>query len=282
MEPEYAIDRGHRSSPYWQGSRTANHDLRAFPKLNFLASAALLLPPLALVIGCGSKRSAQIQVPAAPAISDSATSANPTAQESAELDNAGPQEPSVSPSARAIYVETGMASWYGPSYNHRKAANGEVYDMNQLTAAHRTIPLNSIARVTNMKTGESVVVRITDRGPFVPDRSIDLSKAAAKRVGVYQHGTARVRIEVLRAPASINEGGRWAVQIGAFDDSESASAMKERLARRYRTAKVLEFAGPRNDWWVRVRVPNDDKRRAAEVAHDNHTDQGGIYLVRLD
>lgn len=175
-----------------------------------------------------------------------------------------------------------MASWYGPSYNHRKAANGEVYDMDQLTAAHRTLPLNSIARVTNMKTGDSVVVRITDRGPFVPDRVIDLSKAAAKRVGVYLHGTAKVKIEVLQSPAAINGGGRWAVQIGAFADSESAQAMKEKLMRRYRSAKVLEFAGPRDDWWVRVRVLNDDKARAEEVARENHTDEGGIYLVRLD
>src|SRR5579864_3084210 len=278
MEPQYAIDLAAKSTPYWQGSRTANHDLRAF-NLSLLARAALLLPLLAVLVGCGSKHSAQVQVPQAPAISASESSAPPETSESERVE---PQEPSVSRSAKPIYVETGMASWYGPSYNHRRAANGEVYDMNQLTAAHRTIPLNSVARVTNMKTGESVVVRITDRGPFVPDRNIDLSKAAAKRVGVYQHGTARVKIEVLQSPASVTEGGRWAVQIGAFDDSESASAMKEKLMHRYRSAKVLEFAGPRNDWWVRVRVPNDDKERAQEVARNNHTNQGGIYLVRLD
>lgn len=279
MEPEYAIDRGPKFSSYWQGSRTANHDLRAFSKLNLLAGAALLAPLIALLAGCGGKRAEQVTVPQAPSISAAAGSSS---QPSDDAESSQPQEPNVSRSTKTIYVETGMASWYGPSYNHRKAANGEVYDMNQLTAAHRTIPLNSIARVTNVKTGESVVVRITDRGPFVPDRDIDLSKAAAKRVGVYQHGTARVKIEVLKAPASINEGGRWAVQIGAFDDSESADAMKAKLARRYRTAKVLEFAGPRNDWWVRVRVPNDDKKRAQDVARDNHTNQGGIYLVRLD
>ena len=278
MEPEYAIDPVASSGPYWHGSRTANHDLRAF-NLNLLARAVLLAPLIGLLTGCGSKRSAQVQVPQAPAISSSESAVAPEVKAS---ESASPQEPDVSRSAKPIYAELGMASWYGPSYNHRKAANGEVYDMDQLTAAHRTIPLNSIARVTNMKTGESVVVRITDRGPFVPDRNIDLSKAAAKRVGVFQHGTAKVRIEVLRSPASINEGGRWAVQIGAFDDSESASAMKDKLARRYRTSKVLEFSGPRNDWWVRVRVPNDDKQRAQEVARDNHTDQGGIYLVRLD
>lgn len=276
MEPEYAIDPLVMSTPYWQGSRSASFELRAVSKSNLLA---VVLTLAVLLAGCGGKHPAQVSVPPAPTIS---ASSNSDAQTTSEAPSEEPQEPSVSSSARPIYVETCMASWYGPSYHHRKAANGEVYDMNQLTAAHRTIPLNSVARITNVKTGDSVLVRITDRGPFVPDRGIDLSKAAAKRVGVYQHGTAKVRIEVLKSPASITEGGRWAVQIGAFDDSESAEAMKTRLARRYRSAKVLDFAGPRNDWWVRVRVPNDDKKRAEEVAHDNHTDQGGIYLVRLD
>jgi len=245
-------------------------------RIRLVFATALLLCAVALSTGCGGKRTAQARVPAPPTISssDSSSTEQPAIPERSN--------PNISATTKAIYVETGMASWYGPSYNHRKAANGEVYDMDQLTAAHRTIPLNSIARVTNMKTGDSVVVRITDRGPFVPDRIIDLSKAAAKRVGVYLHGTAKVKIEVLQSPAVIAEGGRWAVQIGAFADSESAQAMKEKLMRRYRSAKVLEFAGPRDDWWVRVRVLNDDKARAEEVARENHTDEGGIYLVRLD
>lgn len=216
-------------------------------------------------------------MPLAPAISAPTATAEP-AEEIAEP---AAEEPS-SHAKKPIYVEVGWASWYGPSYNHRRAANGEIYDQDQLTAAHRTIPLNSIARVTNMATGDSVTVRITDRGPFVPDRIIDLSKAAAKRVSVYQHGTAKVKIEVLESPASIASGGRWAVQMGAFDDEDTAMQLKERLMRRYRSAKVLEFSGPRHDWWVRVRVPNDDKREAQEVARDTYTAQGGVYLVRLD
>jgi rare lipoprotein A len=188
----------------------------------------------------------------------------------------------VTPSNGSLYTEIGWASWYGPSFNGRKAANGEVYDQNQITAAHRTIPLNSIVRVTNLKTGESVVVRITDRGPFVPDRIIDLSKAAAQRISVYIHGTAKVKLEVLKTPAPINQGGRWCVQIGAFDDPDTAIELKQTLARRYRTARVLEFPGPRHDWWVRVRVANDDKAQAQEIARDAHTSEGQVYLVRLD
>jgi rare lipoprotein A len=153
--------------------------------------------------------------------------------------------------------------------------------MDGMTAAHRTIPLNSIARVTNLKTAESVLVRITDRGPFVSNRVLDLSRAAARQLSVYQHGTAFVKIEVLESPGSMQNGGRWAVQIGVFNSAEEASRLKQKLAQRYHTAKVLQFAGPTGDQWLRVRVADDDRRRAEAVAHETHT-TAGIYLVRLD
>jgi len=188
----------------------------------------------------------------------------------------------VAANAQPIYTQIGMASWYGPDYHNRKGSNGEIYDMHQLTAAHLTIPFNSVVRVTNVSTGESVRVRITDRGPFVADRIIDLSMEAARRISVYRPGTAKVRVEVLQSPTDLNAGGRWAVQIGAFSGEDSAAEVRDRLERRYRTAKVLEFKGPRQDWWVRVRVLNDDKRRAQEIARENTTPEGGIYLVRLD
>lgn len=150
-----------------------------------------------------------------------------------------------------------------------------------MTAAHRTLPLNSIARVTNVKTGESVLVRITDRGPFVNDRVIDLSRAAARKLSVYQHGTALVRIEVLRAPAPIASGGRWCVQIGAFTRAQDASKVKDKISRRYHTAKVLQFSSPTGESWLRVRVAEDDKRRAQQVIRETRTD-AGVYLVRID
>ena len=153
--------------------------------------------------------------------------------------------------------------------------------MNALTAAHKTLPLNSMVRVTNVGTGESTVVRITDRGPFVGDRIIDLSMAAAKAVDVWRPGTALVRVEVLSAPAPITTGGRWAVQIGAFQSRRSATELKSKLMRRYHTAQVLQFTGPTGEW-VRVRVQDDDKRRAQELAQATVTPEGGIFLVRLD
>jgi rare lipoprotein A len=165
-------------------------------------------------------------------------------------------------------------------YHHRKAANGEIYDQNGLTAAHKTLPLNSVARVTNLANGKDVIVRITDRGPFVGDRIIDLSLAAAKEIGSYGPGLANVRVDVLESPKDIASGGRWCVQIGAFKTYDEAAELKDKLSRRYRTAKVLQFTGPTGEW-IRVRVLDDDKHRAAELAKETKT-SGGVFLVRLD
>jgi rare lipoprotein A len=179
-------------------------------------------------------------------------------------------------------VETGLASWYGAPYHSRRSSNGQVYDMNAMTAAHRTLPLGSIVRVTNVKTGHAATVRITDRGPFVPGRIVDLSLAAAKKADVWHPGIARVRVEVLQTPTPLESLGRWAVQIGAFEQENSARELAGRLSQRYRTAKVLCFSSPVGAWWVRVRVKGDDKKRAQEVARDSRTSEGSIFLVRLD
>src|SRR2546430_3186533 len=206
----------------------------------------------------------------------------------AEKEQTRPPEPSpspeveVTPGNKSIQVETGIASWYGAPYHNRRGSNGEVYDMNAMTAAHRTLPLGSIVRVTNVKTGHAAVVRITDRGPFVPGRIVDLSLAAAKKTDVWQPGIARVRVEVLQTPTLLETSGRWAVQIGAFDQENAARTLAGRLSQRYRTAKVLCFNSPVGDWWVRVRVRGDDKKRAEELAHETQTPQGSIFLVRLD
>jgi rare lipoprotein A len=231
-----------------------------------------------ILAGCGGhhRSPAATSVPAPPE-AGSTTSAATTTVPATEA------EPGiiVPPGAKVIYTETGWASWYGPSYNKRKAANGEVYDMNGMTAAHRTLPLNSIARVTNIKTGHSELLRITDRGPFVNNRIIDLSKTAAQKLDVYRPGTAQVRIEVLQSPAPIDRGGRWCVQIGAFKNSADAAGLKDQLSHRYHTAKVLQFTSPIGEDWLRVRVAEDDKQRAEELMQETHTD-AAMFLVRLD
>lgn len=188
----------------------------------------------------------------------------------------------VPPDAKPIFVETGLASWYGAPYHNRRGSDGKIYDMNGMTAAHRTLPLGSIIRVTNIKTGSSALVRITDRGPFIPGRILDLSLAAAKQVDVWRAGLAKVRIEVLETPAPLDAGGRWAVQIGAFGDQDAATALVSQLSRRYHTAKALSFSSPVGDWWVRVRVLDDDRSRAEELARDTRTPEGTVFLVRLD
>jgi rare lipoprotein A len=153
--------------------------------------------------------------------------------------------------------------------------------MNGMTAAHRTLPLNSIARVTNLKTGHSELLRITDRGPFVNNRIIDLSRTAAQKLDVFRPGTAQVKIEVLQSPVPIDRGGRWCVQIGAFKNPDDATALKERLSRRYHAAKILQFTSPIGEDWLRVRVTDDDKQRAQTLMQETVTD-AGIFLVRLD
>lgn len=125
------------------------------------------------------------------------------------------------------------------------------------------------------------MLRITDRGPFVNNRIIDVSKAAAQKLGIYRPGTALVKIEVLESPVPMDSVGRWCVQIGGFKNAEDATALKEKLTRRYSTARILQFTSPVGEEWLRVRVADDDKRRAQNVIQETVTD-AGIYLVRLD
>lgn len=186
------------------------------------------------------------------------------------------------PGAKPIATETGKASWYGAPYHNRRGSNGEVYNMHAMTAAHRTLPLGSIVRVTNLKTGHAALVRITDRGPFVEGRILDLSLAAAKRVDVWLPGVAEVKVEVMQTPAALDTGGRWAVQIGSFEQQQEAAELVDHLSHRYHTAKVIKFVSPVGAWWVRVRVLDDDRKRAEEVAQETSTPQGAVYLVRLD
>ena len=180
-----------------------------------------------------------------------------------------------------IYTEEGMASWYGPKYNAHRGANGQIYDQSGISAAHRTLPMGSLIRVTNLQTGQSAIMRITDRGPFVPDRVIDLSIGAAKVVGVWRPGTARVRIDVYDTPHPIASGGRWCVQIGAFSSQHDAIKLEEHLSHKYETANVIEFTGPTGHW-VRIRPQADDKQRAVEIAKSINPKEGEAYLVRLD
>jgi peptidoglycan lytic transglycosylase len=235
-----------------------------------LLFAALLSLALAS-LGCGGKKQTARDVPPAPAL--------PPAEDHAPL--ASVPGIHVDPNAQVLWSQVGYASWYGPNYNKKKAANGDIYDQDEMTAAHNTLPLNSIVRVVNLKNNQATVVRITDRGPFVADRIIDLSVAAAKAVNVYLPGTAKVRLEVLEAPRPIETGGRWCVQIGAFQSQSDALELKDRLLHRYSGAQVLQFKGP-TGYWVRIRVAQDDKEKTREVYEYTQAKEGGVFMVRLD
>ena len=235
----------------------------------------------ALLSAC-SHKPARVAVPNAPPPPAAGPSGTPAGTRESRIPEVAGPEAEIPPHAKPILVQTGIASWYGPPYDHRRASNGEIYDMHAMTAAHRTLPLGSIVRVVDVETGASAVVRITDRGPFVEGRIIDLSKAAARQIGMLQKGTTEVRVEVLKTPVPMDAGGRWAVQIGAFEREKAARELASHLSRRYHTARVLTFNSPVGDWWVRVRVKNDLRARAEEVLHDTKTSEGGIFLVRLD
>jgi rare lipoprotein A len=141
-------------------------------------------------------------------------------------------------SSSSGFVQEGIASWYGPDFHGKHTSNGEVYNMNSLTAAHKTLPFNSVVLVTHRESGESVTVRINDRGPFVGDRIIDLSYGAANKLGVIESGTAPVSLRVIREATSspaLNAAGAsakkgiYSVQVGVFEDLENAREISHRL-----------------------------------------------------
>ena len=154
-----------------------------------------------------------------------------------------------------------------------------------MTAAHLSYALGTVVRVTNLVNGESAVVRITDRGPFVRGRIIDLSLRAAKEIGVYRAGVVRVRVEAFNQPAlkaGVPVGGRWCVQVGAFPSEADARQEKLELMGRFPGARVLAFAGP-TGWWVRLNPTLADHFHATAVMDSIHLpDEAQPYLVRTD
>ena len=254
-------------------------------------SAALAAAILLGVGGCGHKQN-QVRVappqalppvaervPAAPSSSTPAPAIIPVTP----LPPGGISEDDLAfvASHRPILSEVGYATWYTAPYKGRRAANGQVFDNDAMTAAHRTLPMGSLVVVTNLKTGQSSAMRISDRGPFVEDRMLDLTIASAKAVGVYRAGMALVRMDVYETPKPINSGGRWCVQIGAFHNEDDALALKAQLLDTYPGANVIEFPGE-NNFWVRIRPPGDDRATAEEIARHLQPVEGNAYLARLD
>ena len=235
---------------------------------------------LALVAGC-SHRMQTAYTPPPPSIGTSypapSSGTYPESRPSAGLSADQEFVDSHSP----IDTETGLASWYGPPYNNHAGANGRIYDENLISAANRTLPMDSLIKVTNLRTGESAVMRITDRGPFVQGRILDLSEGAAKAIGLWRAGVGEVRFDVYAAPEPLDSGGRWCVQIGAFSRLGPARHLEERLQRDYRDANVIEFKGP-TGFWVRIRPEDGSHSVAVAIVHRLHPSEGEAWLVRLD
>jgi rare lipoprotein A len=160
------------------------------------------------------------------------------------------------------WTETGVASWYGEPFHGRLTASGELYDMEGLTAAHRTLPFGTTVLVENLDAGRNVTLRITDRGPFVGSRMLDVSRRAARELGMIGPGTARVRITILTASEALN---CWEVQAGAFSRREAADELRTRIVREGFAARVTVG----DDALFRVRVgPLASQEEARRMAGD--------------
>ncbi len=180
--------------------------------------------------------------------------------------------------------EVGLASWYGYPYHGRKAANGGIYDMQQFTAAHRTLRFGTRVRVHNLENGRVTEVEITDRGPFVDGRIIDLSRAAAWTLGMQRPGTVRVRLELLSASERTSRD-TYAVQVGAFRIRANAERLRNEMERRYGFATVLHRRGNSTLWRVVTgKCPSSDAARtlANEIRSAENDRLGPPLVQRLD
>ena len=248
-------------------------------------AALMLAAGLTLLsTGCRHKKQ-QAYAPPPPPLLGSSSHQRSESNQSRESIERAPRGPIAEPSGKPILVETGIASWYGPS-GHR-TADGSAYDGTGMTAAHKTLPLGTIARVTNLVNGESVMVRITDRGPFAHGRILDLSESAAKEIDLYRMGVANVKIEAYSnttaGNASVSSAGKWCVQTGAFKSQRDAMDLKDALVKRYVGSRVTEFAGA-TGYWVRIDPALHDHADAAAIKEwiGNPDPQAEPYIVRID
>lgn len=176
-----------------------------------------------------------------------------------------PSRPVISPDSSS-YVETGLASWYGPEFHGRPTSSREIFDQNDLTAAHPALPFGTIVLVTNLDNGRQVTVRINDRGPFVKGRIIDLSYAAARMLDMVGPGTARVRLEVVGSqPAPRSQPSGYILQVGSFVVPENARALYEKLKKDFPGVYISAFQYGQQTFH-RVRLKAASEAEARELA----------------
>jgi rare lipoprotein A len=176
--------------------------------------------------------------------------------------------PPGAPPAKIVQNEQGIASWYGHPFHGRPTASGEIYDMHDLTAAHRTLPFGTRVRVHDLDNGRDVEVRINDRGPFVEGRIIDLSHSAAKSMQMIGPGTAHVSLEILGLPSPGSPGavpGIFAVQVGSFMDPDRAKRLAATIEENHFGPVVIQSFDRGDAIFYRVRVGNESSQDDAEA-----------------
>ena len=185
------------------------------------------------------------------------------------------------------FVQTGIASWYGRKFHGRKTSNGETYNMYAMTAAHKTLPMNTWVSVHNLKNNRKIVVRINDRGPFVYGRIIDLSYTGANRIGIVGSGTTKVRVTALGKATSYSRKtkdpitfkpvdywkGNFTVQVGAFQVKDNGKKYRYKLSKSYKNAHIATFTDDRGSFY-RVRIGRFTNLKDAERFSEKIITQG--------
>ena len=179
--------------------------------------------------------------------------------------------------------QTGVASWYGPGFHGKATASGMIYDQNDLTAAHQTLPLGSRVLVTNLQNGNTVVVGINDRGPFAKGRILDLSYAAGQALGMIAPGTIPVRLEVIDSPyklETIRSSLDYTLQIGSFSQRQNAQELRDRLAQSYSDVIIAPLQ-LKDATYYRVQLGTFSDRAAAEE-QARHIAQAGYPVIVME
>jgi rare lipoprotein A len=188
------------------------------------------------------------------------------------------------PASQGTLTQTGIASWYGPGFHGKATASGTIYNQNDMTAAHQTLPLGTRVMVTNLEKGNSTVVAINDRGPFAKGRIIDLSYAAGKALGMIEPGTILVRLEVIDSgpyklqsiPAALD----YTLQLGSFAQLENAEQLRDRVAPSYPDVSIVSLRA-KDTTYYRVQLGIFSHRGAAEE-QARQLSQAGLPVVIME
>ncbi len=173
------------------------------------------------------------------------------------------------------YKEEGLASWYGKEYHGQKTSSGEVFNMYDLTAAHRALPFGTYVEVFSYDTNKKIKVRINDRGPFLPGRIIDLSYQAAKELGILSMGLAKVKITYKERPPEVKEEIKIVIQVGAFKNKENAENLFNKLKEKYKNVYKEIFEG-----FTRVLIGPFDDENKVEKVFNSLVEEGFNPIIR--